>query len=75
LDLSAQLLLIVDKKKKYSGKCTHTYFNLCHLVAFYRYTHYLRGARRSGLKKEIVTGLSMRVYFLIIFGIGGLAYW
>jgi len=68
----------VDKKKKQNGECTHTYFDvpvLCHLFASYRYTHHLRGARRSGLKKEIVTGLSMGLYFLILFGIGGLAYW
>ena len=40
-----------------------------------RYTQYLKGASRSGLKKEIVTGLTMGVYFVILFGIGGLAYW
>ena len=47
---------------------------MCHYFDC-RYTQYLKGARRSGLKKEIVTGLTMGVYFVILFGIGGLAYW
>ena len=41
----------------------------------HRYIQHLRGAKRSGLQKEIVTGLSMSIYFVILFGIGGLAYW
>ena len=40
-----------------------------------RYTQYLKGAKRSGLKKEIVTGLSMSMYFVALFAIGGLSYW
>lgn len=54
-------------------KWTHLYMSVCCTVN--RYTQHLKGAKKSGLKKEIVTGLSMSVYFVILFGIAGLAYW
>ena len=71
------LSLMVGKKKKQNGECS---YKLCEyvftvVVFLIRYTQYLKGAKRSGLQKEIVTGLSMGVYFVILFGIGGLAYW
>ena len=80
------LLLTVDKKKKHNGEyymCSNGHTKLCtyvHIImsvgySLNRYTQYLKGAKRSGLKKEIITGLSMSVYFVILFGIGGLAYW
>ena len=51
-------------------KCEHAF-----IFFLIRYIQHLRGAKRSGLQKEIVTGLSMGVYFAILFGIRGLAYW
>ena len=77
LDPFVQSSLMVDKKKKHKGEFILIYVlrNHTHVIVGCRYTQYLRGARKSGLKKEIVTGLTMGVYFVILFGIGGLAYW
>ena len=73
-DLFIQLLFMVDKIKKHNGECGHL-LTMSISGIFNRYTQYLRGAKRSGLKKEIVTAISMGIYFTILFGISGLAYW
>ena len=70
--------LMVGKKKKRNGEYS---YKLCrpifsYLVVFLiSYIQHLRGAKRSGLQKDIVTGLSMGIYYMFFFGIGGLAYW
>ena len=73
-DLFIRLLLMVDKIKKHNGEYGHL-LTMSVSGIFNRYTQYLRGAKRSGLKKEIVTAISTGVYFVILFGISGLAYW
>ena len=68
---------MVGKKKKQKGEYViiYIYVNMFLIVFLISYIQHLRGAKRSGLQKEIVTGLSMGIYFAIFFGIGGLAYW